>query len=61
MQAHPKVQLMRNLSSGEFSKSLANKREAVGTYFASDFIDQWPYYRDPMFQLIALCREAVYG
>ena len=28
------------LSSGEFSKSLANKREAVGTYFASGFIDQ---------------------
>ena len=28
------------LSSGEFSKSLANKQEAVGAYFASGFIDQ---------------------
>ncbi len=28
------------LSSGEFSKSLANEREAVGAYFASGFIDQ---------------------
>ena len=28
------------LSCGEFSKSLANEREAVGTYFVSGFIDQ---------------------
>ena len=40
------------LSSGEFSKSLANKQEAVGAYFASRFIDQWVYYRD-LFQVAA--------
>ena len=28
------------LSSSEFSKSLANKQEAVGAYFTSSFIDQ---------------------
>ena len=28
------------LFSGEFSKSLVNKQEAVGAYFASGFIDQ---------------------
>ena len=44
------------LSSGEFSKSLANRREAVGTYFASGFIDQWVYYRDPTFQVAAYYR-----
>ena len=27
------------LSSSEFSKSLANEREAVGSYFASGFIE----------------------
>ena len=28
------------LSSGKFLKFLANKQEAVGTYFASGFVDQ---------------------
>ena len=28
------------LSSGEFSKSLANEQEAIGAYFACSFIDQ---------------------
>ena len=28
------------LCSGKFSKSLTNEQEAVGTYFASGFIDQ---------------------
>ena len=29
------------LFSGEFSKSLTSKQEAVGAYFASGCIDQW--------------------
>ena len=32
--------LKGTLPSGEFSKSLANKQEAVGAYFASSFIEQ---------------------
>ena len=38
------------LSSGEFPKFLANKREAACSYFASGFLDQSVYYRYPTFQ-----------
>ena len=44
------------LSSGEFSKFLAKKIEAVGAHSASGFIDQWVYYRDPTFQVVASYR-----
>ena len=42
------------LSSGEFSKSLANKQEAVGTYLARVFLDQSVYCRYPTFQALDL-------
>ena len=44
------------LSSGEFSKSLANEQEAIGAYFACGFIDQWVYCWDPTFQVAASYR-----
>ena len=40
------------LSSGELSKSLANKQEAVGAYLASGFLDQSVYFRYPTFQAL---------
>ena len=41
------VQKFQRLISGALS---------VGTYFASGFIDQWVYYRDPTFQVAAYYR-----
>ena len=53
MQAHSKVQLMALCFPVNFQGFLPKKREVVGIYFASCFIDQRGHYRDQTFQCAA--------